>query len=261
MKLIDKRDLVPTPRAIAPTRRGFLKLSAGAVGGLVIGGAVPSQINAQGALDADILITPFVHITPDNTVLVLSKHLDKGQGTATGLATLVAEELDAAADQISVDFAPSDPELYANLAFGVQGTGGSTAMPNSWEQYRKAGATARAMLVQAAAENWGIDAGDITVSQGTVSGGGNTASFGELAGLAANQEPPADVALKAPEDWIYIGKSFPRVDVPRKSQGSVGMFGMDQQPDGALPGFTGASIQPFEKKGSASSAMRGSKAE
>ena len=126
------------------TRRGFLKMSAGAAGGLILGGALlPTAATAQAGPDS--LATPFVHIRPDNTVVVIVKHLDKGQGTATGLATLIADELDADAAQVTTQFAPANTGLYANTLLGVQGTGGSTAMPNSWQQYREAGATARAM--------------------------------------------------------------------------------------------------------------------
>ena len=238
MRLIDKRDLMPATRAMTTTRRGFLTLSAGAAGGLLLGAAVPVRGLAQSGAQGEVLVTPFVHVLPDNTVLVLSKHLDMGQGTASGLATLVAEELDVSMDQVTTDFAPSNPEVYANTAFGVQGTGGSTAMPNSWEQYRKAGATVRAMLVNAAASEWGVDASEIGVAEGKLSAGENSATFGELASLAASQQPPEDVALKAPEDWVYIGKSFARVDVPKKTQGSVGMFGIDRQPEDGLVAVT-----------------------
>ena len=223
----------PAPQ---PTRRTFLKLSAGALGGLLVGAVIPQKGLADTASGA--VATPFVHITPDNRVIVLSKHLDKGQGTATGLATLVAEELDAAADQVEVEFAPSNPELYKNFLFGLQGTGGSTAMANSFDQYRQAGAVVRAMIVAAAASEWGVPTGDITITNGVVSAGGNSATLGELSALAAAQEPPAEVTLKSPEDWVYIGKDFPRVEVPMKTRGSVGLFGMDAQPEGGLVAVT-----------------------
>ena len=99
---------LPLPR---PTRRGFLKLSAGAAGGLLIGAVLPYPSVAQSAESGGGMATPFVHITPDNRVIVLSKHLDKGQGAATGLATLVAEEVDAAPEQVEAEFAPSNPEV------------------------------------------------------------------------------------------------------------------------------------------------------
>ena len=225
--------LIETPR---PTRRGFLKLSAGAVGGLLIGGMVPRT--AAAATEGGTFATPFVHITPDNVVTVISKHLDKGQGVATGLATLVAEELDADPAQVTVEFAPANAELYANTIFGVQGTGGSTAMANSFQQYREAGAAARAMLVAAAAEAWGVNPDEITVTGGTMTAGGNTATFGEMASAAAGIEVPAEVTLKTPAQWLLIGKDMPRVDVPAKTTGAVGMYGMDHQPEDGLVAVT-----------------------
>ncbi|MEM9473868.1 MAG: xanthine dehydrogenase family protein molybdopterin-binding subunit [Pseudomonadota bacterium] len=221
-----------------PSRRTFLNLSAGAVGGLLIGSVTPMRGVAQSAGAGEALVTPFVHITPDNRVIVLSKHLDKGQGAATGLATLVAEELDAAAEQVEAAFAPSNPDVYKNLLFGVQGTGGSTAMANSFDQYRQAGATARAMIVNAAAETWGITPEEVSVANGVVSGAGNTATLGDLAAQAALQEPPSEVSLKTPDQWVYIGKSFPRVELPEKTRGSVGLFGMDAQPEDCLVAVT-----------------------
>jgi isoquinoline 1-oxidoreductase beta subunit len=215
-----------------PSRRSFLKLSAGAVGGLLIGAKVPSAALAQNG--AGGLVQPFVHITPDNRVIVLSKHLDKGQGAATGLATLVAEELDADPAQVAVEFAPSNPQVYANTLFGIQGTGGSTAMANSWVQYREAGAAARAMLVQAAADAWGVAPTDITVAAGQLTSSTESASFGEMAVMAANQPVPETVTLKSPEAWTLIGKSMRRVELAAKTEGSVGMFGIDVQPEGLL---------------------------
>ena len=210
--------------ATVTTRRGFLKLSAGAAGGLILGGAL-QPIAAAAQAGTDGLATPFVHIRPDNTVVVIVKHLDMGQGTATGLATLIADELDADAAQVTTEFAPANTGLYANTLLGVQGTGGSTAMPNSWQQYREAGATARAMFVAAAAETWGVDPSDVTISKGEISGGPNTATLGDMATAAARQGVPDSVTLKTPDQWVYIGKSFPRVDVAPKTQGATDMLG------------------------------------
>ncbi len=228
-----------------PSRRGFLKLTAGATGGLVLGAMLPPraasaamQAGTASAPATDTLASPFVHITPDNRVIVISKHLDKGQGSASGLATLVADELDAAVEQVGVEFAPADAKLYANTLLGAQGTGGSTAIANSYVQYREAGATARAMLIAAAAAEWGVGADTITVAQGHLTSGENSASFGELARAAATQTVPDSVTLKTPEQWIYIAKGFPRVDMEAKSQGSVGMFGMDAQPENVLIAVT-----------------------
>lgn len=219
--------------AAAPSRRTFLKLTAGAAGGLLLALRLPGQQALAAA--GDSFAQPFVHIRADNTILVLSKHLDKGQGIATGLATLVAEELDAAWEQVSVEFAPANAELYKNLFFGMQGTGGSTAMANSFQQYRQAGATARAMLISAAAKAWSVPAAEIKVSAGTLShASGKTATFGEMAGAAAAEAIPQDVTLKTPDQWVYIGKSFPRVDTKAKTRGAAGAYGMDQRFDNML---------------------------
>ncbi|ADZ68620.1 xanthine dehydrogenase family protein molybdopterin-binding subunit [Polymorphum gilvum] len=219
--------------AVAPSRRTFLKLSAGAAGGLLLALRLPGAAPARAA--EGTFAQPFVHIRTDGTVVVLSKHLDKGQGVATGLATLVADELDAAWEQVTVAFAPADGELYKNLFFGVQGTGGSTAIANSFLQYRAAGAAARAMLVAAAARQWGVPADEIAVSGGVVSyGSGRSATFGDLAGAAAQEDVPAEPMLKTPEQWVYIGKRFPRLDTRMKTVGAPGAFGIDHQADGML---------------------------
>ena len=107
-------------------------------------------------------------------------------------------------------------------------------MPNSWQQYREAGATARAMFVAAAAETWGVDPSDVTISKGEISGGPNTATLGDMATAAARQGVPDSVTLKTPDQWVYIGKSFPRVDVAPKTQGATDMFGMDVAMDGLM---------------------------
>src|SRR5919206_4262387 len=160
------------------SRRDFLRVMGGAGIGLVInvGFERPAAAQASGAASVmraagveTVDATGFIKIAPDNTVTVMIKHLEMGQGPYTGLATLVAEELDADWSQMRAEGAPANNELYKNLAFGLQGTGGSTAVANSYEQMRKAGATARAMLVAAAAEAWKVPASEIGVKQGVVS--------------------------------------------------------------------------------------------
>ncbi|MEQ1697640.1 MAG: xanthine dehydrogenase family protein molybdopterin-binding subunit [Hyphomicrobiaceae bacterium] len=213
------------------SRRSFLKLSGA---GLVLGLAAPQ-------LDGPALAAPaanglaadaFVRIAPDNTVTVIIKHLDKGQGAATGLATLVAEELDAGWAQIKTEFAPSDPVRYKNLAFGIQGVGGSSGLSNSYEQYRRAGATARAMIVAAAAKEWGVAVREVVVSNGVVSiKSGKTATLGAMADAAAKQAVPSKVTLKTPDKFVFIGKAFPRVDSRAKTNGTA-KFTFDlQMPD------------------------------
>ncbi|MEQ1670353.1 MAG: xanthine dehydrogenase family protein molybdopterin-binding subunit, partial [Hyphomicrobium sp.] len=173
------------------------------------------------------------------------------QGAATGLATLVAEELDADWAQIKTEFAPADPVKYKNLAFGVQGVGGSTGLANSYEQYRLAGATAKAMIVAAAARKWSVKASDVKVSKGIVSSGDKSAKLGDLAVLAAAESIPDKPALKDPKDFVYIGKSFPRVDSKAKSTGTA-KFTIDQQTDDMLvativrPPLFGATVKTFD---------------
>ena len=194
------------------SRRDFLKAGAG----LTLGVAVPqalAQMAGPGQGGAKNLAAAtfeggkfepnaFVRVGTDNTVTVVVKHLEMGQGTYTGLPTLVADEIDADWAQIRTEGAPADPSRYNNLFFGtMQGTGGSTAIANSYEQMRKAGAAARAMLVAAAAQRWGVAPESIAVSRGVVShAGGRKASFGELAEAAAKLPVPAEVKLKDHEN-------------------------------------------------------------
>jgi len=228
-------------------RRRFLKVSAATAGSLTLGiylGTAQAETNAvAGPGEAgsttlkEGLFEPgaFIRIDADNTVTVIIKHLEMGQGSHTGLATLVAEELDADWAQIRTEDAPADASRYNNLAFGpMQGTGGSTAMANSFLQMRQAGAAARQMLVEAAAEQWGVPVAEITVAAGVVShaGSGQQANFGELAAAAQQREVPEEVTLKSPEQFVYIGKpNLKRVDVEAKVNGSATYTQDVQLPD------------------------------
>ncbi len=219
---------------VAPSRRNFLK-AAGAGGALILGAHLPLPALAAGGAPAGIVgpADPrphlFVIIAPDNTVTVLAKHLDKGQGIVTGLATIVAEELDADWAQMRGAFAPADSKLYGNHFFGIQGTGGSTAIANSWDELRMAGAAARAMLVAAAAARWNVPTGEVTVAKGVVSHAASNRrfTFGELAEDAAKLPVPQKVALKAAKDYTLIGKpGLHRLDHVSKTDGSA-IFAMD----------------------------------
>jgi isoquinoline 1-oxidoreductase beta subunit len=138
-------------------RRQFLKGSVAA--SLVISFNLPMPKCVASASASEFAPNAFLRIAPDNTITVISKHIEFGQGPYTRIATILADELDADWSQIRVESAPADHEKYANLSFGpVQGTGGSSAMANSWEQLRNAGAEARARLVAAAAKKWNVDA-------------------------------------------------------------------------------------------------------
>jgi isoquinoline 1-oxidoreductase beta subunit len=230
----------PGSEALALDRRNFVRLALGTGAGLVIGGLVPATARAETTAtggEAGGVFTPFVRISPDNIVTVLNKHQDMGQGNATGLATLVAEELDADWAQMKAEFSPADGKVYANTAFGMQGTGGSTAIANSYEQYRKAGAAARAMIVEAAAKRWGVTADTIKISKGVVTSGNHTATLGELAKEAAAVPVPAEPKLKTADQFVYIGKSFPRLDSVAKTTGAK-IYTQDVQ----LPGMLVATL-------------------
>ena len=236
------------PGSAAPasdlTRREFLKLTTLAGGGLTLAVVLPgcSPKTATGPAATGPLAMPFVRIAPDNTVTVICKHLEAGQGVWTGLPAIVAEELDAAWEQMRVEDAPAQVPLYGNLAFGgkLQATGGSTATANSWEQLRQAGATARAMLVAAAAKQWSVPAAEITVNSGVVAhgGSGRKATFGELAAGAAQQPVPSHVALKDPANFTIVGNErLPRLDSRAKSTGKQ-QFAIDVM----LPGMMTAVV-------------------
>ncbi|MFT3931791.1 MAG: xanthine dehydrogenase family protein molybdopterin-binding subunit [Spongiibacteraceae bacterium] len=236
------------------SRRNFLKGFAGLTIAVCLPGAVKAAVSG-GTASAATVFEPnaFLRIGTDNTVTVISKHLEMGQGTFTGLATIAADELDAAWTQVLIEGAPADVKRYANLQIGAQLTGGSTAMANSWEQMRKAGATARAMLVSAAAQQWRVPATEISVSDGVVTHASSkrSATFGELAAKAATLPVPADVKLKDPKDFKLIGKHAPRKDSVDKTTGKA-RFTQDVHLPGMLtavvahPPRFGATVKSFD---------------
>src|SRR5258706_1226074 len=178
------------------------------------------SVVAAGALEPNA----FVRIGTDNTVTVIVKHLEMGQGTYTGLPTLVAEELDADWSQIRVEGAPADASRYNNLFLcTMQGTGGSTALANSFEQMRKAGAAARAMLLAAAAERWKVEPESITIGRGAVvhTPSNRRTTFGQLAASAAKLPVPQEVKLKDPKDFALICRRVTRTDSRAKSNGTA----------------------------------------
>jgi isoquinoline 1-oxidoreductase subunit beta len=207
------------------SRRAFLKTAAATAAGLTIGFHWSGPLSrALADTSEDFAPNAFLRIAPNNSVTVIAKHLEMGQGTYTGLATIVAEELDADWAQIRVESAPADASKYANLAFGtIQGTGGSSAMANSWMQLRNAGAMARAMLAAAAAAEWNVPPASLTVERGVVrhAPSNRQATFGDLVAKAASQPAPDKVALKDPKDFKLIGQKLPRVDIPGKTNGTA----------------------------------------
>jgi isoquinoline 1-oxidoreductase beta subunit len=252
-----------TPVKTTPSRRSFLKGSAVTAGALVIGTHVNFGGKAFAAAPTDApMPNAFIKIEPDSTVTVMIKHLDMGQGNTTGLTTIVADELDADWSQMRIAFAPADAALYNNLLFGpVQGTGGSTAIANSWNQLRNAGAAARAMLISAAADNWKVPAAEVTIAKGVVAhASGKQSTFGELAAKAATLPVPTRVKPKEPKDWVYISKQVPRIDSAAKTTGKA-TYALDIRRPGMLtavvarsPRF-GGTVKSFDA--SAAKAVKG----
>ncbi|MHA3792080.1 xanthine dehydrogenase family protein molybdopterin-binding subunit [Sphingomonas sp. YL-JM2C] len=204
------------------TRRDALK----GAGALVIGLSLPfgaGKALAQAKGPAPVDPNAFIRIGADDVVTVIVKHTEMGQGPYTGLATIAAEELDADWAQMRVQSAPANVAIYANTLLGAQLTGGSTAIANSFDQLRRAGAMARAMLVQAAAAEWKVPAADIAVGKGVIShkASGRSAGFGKFAAAAARLPAPKQVRLKDPSAFTLIGKdqSGRRVDSADKSTG------------------------------------------
>ena len=155
---------------VETSRRGFLKGAVATAATMLLVGVTPKGALSSAGTDGGNL-TPFVRITPDGSVTAIIKHFEMGQGTSTGLSSLIAEELGVNIEDVGYEFAPSDPARYANLFFKpFQGTGGSTAMANSFMQYRQAGAAAREMLINAAAAEWGVPAGQLSLQDGVISG-------------------------------------------------------------------------------------------
>ncbi|WP_134681599.1 xanthine dehydrogenase family protein molybdopterin-binding subunit [Paracoccus ravus] len=238
--------------AMETSRRGFLAAGAGLTLGLMLPlGRGRAQMTVAGPFAPNA----FIRIGTDDVVTVLVKHLEMGQGPYTGLATLVAEELDADWSQMRAEGAPANDQLYANLAFGAQGTGGSTAIANSYMQMRKAGAAVRTMLVAAAAQEWGVPASEISVKAGIVAhaASGKSSGFGALTQAAAAQPVPEDPPVKDPKDFVLIGKDRPKLDTPGKTDGSA-QFAMDIYRDAMLtvvvahPMKFGAKVASFDDK-------------
>ncbi len=235
-------------------RREFIRLSASTSAGLTLAMHLP--VNAQSAVKSGGGIfdpNAFISIHEDNTVEIIIKHIEFGQGTFTGISTLVAEELDADWNLVQAVHAPADASRYANLRWGtIQGTGGSSAISNSYTQMRQAGAAARQMLVAAAAEKWKVSAGDIEVKDSVVSHAatGKQATFGELAGAASRQPVPSEPTIKSAAEFRLIGKSLPRKD-PGKTSGEA-TFTQDLNLPGQLTAMVahsprfGATVASFD---------------
>ncbi|MGI9477108.1 MAG: molybdopterin cofactor-binding domain-containing protein [Hyphomicrobiaceae bacterium] len=262
--LFDKLNPVSEPQTTAgnidgaASRREFLIGATAVSGGLLVGlTTVPSATIAAGKKKAAVPnpLAGYVHIKPDNTITVLSSQFEMGQGSYHGLATLVIEELDADWRQITVDGAAGNPKLYGNIMWGgkAQGTGGSTSMAGSFDRYRIAGATAKAMLVAAAAKRWSLPATELTVKNGIISHAtGKSATFGELAADAAVLPVPQNAPLKAPSEWSHIGDENRRRHDTRPKTNGTQQYTIDVKLPGMLtavvahPAKFGATVKSFD---------------
>ncbi len=221
------------PGAVAArSRRAFLQQS----GALTLAFYLAPSLASDTPPARPFMPNAFLRIGADNSVTVIAKHLEMGQGVFTGLATLLAEELDADWSSLRVEGAPADVSKYANGPLGVQITGGSSAMANAHEQMRRAGATARAMLIAAAAQLWKVPAGEVRVVDGVVShpASRRATRFGALSALAAMQPIPPQVTLKTPAQYRLIGNgTVRRKDSHAKTNGSA-LFTKDLRLPGML---------------------------
>ena len=221
-------------------RRDFLKVGAAAGGGLVLGFHLPfgGEAVAQAA-GKPFAPNAFIRIGTDDQVTVVVAKAEMGQGVYTSLPMLVAEDLEADWSKVRVESAPVDP-AYNRPGMGMQMTGGSSSVWSSWEQMRKAGATAKAMLIAAAAATWKVDPSSLRAEKGFVihDASGRRLSFGALADTAATLTPPRDVVLKDAKDFKIVGKPTRRLDTPEKVNGSA-QFGLDV----SVPGMLVALVQ------------------
>jgi isoquinoline 1-oxidoreductase subunit beta len=219
--------------ANALSRRGFLQAGAAAGGGLMLTVRLPLTKGEAQAARADMFVpNAFVRIQSDGQIVLTMPYVEMGQGTYTSIPMLVAEELEVDLKQVRLEHAPSDEKLYVNPLLGVQATGNSNAIRGAWQPLRQAGATARTMLVSAAANHWDVDPATCRAQRGEViHATGRRLSYGELAAGAARLPVPENVALKQPQDFKLIGTSAKRLDIPAKVNGTA-VFGIDVRPPG-----------------------------
>jgi isoquinoline 1-oxidoreductase subunit beta len=222
-------------------RRSFVVGTAAAGGGLALGLNIPfggpDVVRAQ---DGSPEVTAWVVIRPDDTVVIRIARSEMGQGTLTGLCQLVAEELEADWKKVTWEYPTPGQSVARKRVWGSYSTGGSRGIRESHEYVRKGGATARAMLIQAAANQWNVPASECSAANSVIThrASGRTLSYGKVAEAAAKLEPPKEVALKDPKDWKIAGKSVARLDTPDKVTGKQ-VYGFDLK----LPGMLNAAIK------------------
>ena len=239
------------------TRRSFLRVSATAAGGLVVSlyfDRTHAQEGApapQGPPKVNYPPDAFVEIQPDGKIVIQVNRVEFGQGVHTALPMVLADEMDADWANVVPQLAPA-ADVYKDPLFGIQMVGGSGSIAHSFQQYRELGAKARAMLVNAAAKNWNVNPESLRTENSVVIGpGGKRAMYAELAKAASATPVPANVRLKNPSEWRYIGKRTPRLDSRAKCDGSV-KFGLDFDRPGMLtavvahPPVFGAKVRGFD---------------
>ena len=217
----------------ALSRRTFLQAGAATGGGLMLSLGLPVATGDAQAADG-FAPNAFVRIEGDGQVVLTMPYVEMGQGTYTSIPMLIAEELEVDLKQVRLEHAPPNEKLYGNpLLGGIQATGNSNAVRASWQPLRQAGATARTMLVAAAAKRWNVDAATCRAQSGEVlhAPTGRRIKYGELAADAARMPVPESVALKRPEDFKLIGTPAKRLDTPAKVNGSA-VYGIDARPPG-----------------------------
>ena len=237
--LIDRINEIARARAGGLSRRAFIKVGAAAGGGLLLSVSLPVfRGDAEAATDV-FAPDAFIRIDADGQVTMVMPQVEMGQGTYTSIPMLIAEELEVELATVQLEHAPPNDKLYANPLIGFQATGGSTSVRGFWEPLRRAGATARNMLISAAADTWGVAASDCRAEKGVVThaASGRKLGYGELAAKAAGLPVPEKVALKDPKDFTLIGTPAKRLDTPAKVNGTA-MFGIDTQ----LPGMKIATV-------------------
>ena len=226
---------VRSPSANGLSRRSFLRAGAAAGGGLMLSLRLPFANGEAEAAGADgFAPNAFIRVEGDGRIVLTMPYVEMGQGTYTSIPMLIAEELEVDLKQVQVEHAPPNEKLYGNpMLAGVQATGNSNAIRASWQPLRQAGATARTMLVSAAAKRWSVDPASCRAQSGEVlhAPTGRGAKYGELAADAARMPVPENVALKRPEDFKLIGTPAKRLDTPAKVNGTA-VYGIDVRPPG-----------------------------
>jgi isoquinoline 1-oxidoreductase beta subunit len=210
------------------SRRLFLKAGAAAGGGLMLSLSLPLANDDAEAADAEFAPNAFIRVDGDGQIILIMPYVEMGQGTYTSIPMLITEELEVDLKQVRLEHAPPNAKLYANPLLGVQATGNSNAVRGAWQPLRQAGATARTMLVAAAAKRWNVDPASCRAQSGEVihTPTGRSAKYGELAADAAGMPIPQSVALKRPQDFKLIGTAAKRLDTPAKINGTA-VYGID----------------------------------